>query len=559
MVRMFERHNVRKQREIGGCWKMCKLLNNGDMTELVTTVVPSCWESIRGFEDFRGRCKYIKKIRTSAADIRLNFKGVSHTADVFFDGKWVAHHYNAYTEFDVIIENVSEGEHILEVVADNSFSSDSTLHFANDYKSYGGITRPVVLEELCGAYIRFLHITPIKDETGWNAEISVEIDNINLDNNSLKTIVKIENEIVEFHNNEFHNNIAKKCIRFNDVNEWYPESPNLYVARAELYCDDKIIDDLNERFGFREVKVDGNKILLNDKQLYIKGFNRHEEYATLGCAVPENIMSADLDMIADMGANLVRTSHYPNDERFLDMCDERGVLVWEEAHARQIFADKMSNPNFVQQATNGIDEMILNHYNHPSIILWGALNECESYSEIGREAHAFHFKRIKELDKTRPTTTAANKFFKDICHDLPDVLSFNFYPKWYYEHDPVEFLDRVKKYAEELGAVNKPMLISEFGAAAIYGYRTLSEVKWSEERQAEIIGSLINTFKGIDYLSGMIIWQFCDGRIDSEMKEFTTRPKTQNNKGVVDIYRRPKMSYYTVRENFKKIENYFQD
>ena len=123
----------------------------------------------------------------------------------------------------------------------------------------------------------------------------------------------------------------------------------------------------------------------------------------------------------------------------------------------------------------------------------------------------------------------------------------------------MEFLDKVKEYAEGLGAVNKPMLISEFGAAAIYGYRSLSEVKWTEDRQAEILGSLIDIFKGIDYLSGMIIWQFCDGRVDSEMKEFTTRPKTQNNKGVVDIYRRPKMSYYTVREKYRKIGNYIED
>lgn len=559
MIRMFERHSIRKQRELGGCWKMYRMLNSGVTSDPVSALVPSCWESMRGFEDFRGRCKYVKKIRTTESEIRLNFKGISHTADVFFDGEAVAHHYNAYTEFDTVIENVVEGEHTIEVIADNRFSPDSTLHIPNDYKSYGGITRPVVLEELNGSYIRFLHITPVKSEQDWEAQISVEINNLNLQDDDLTVAVKIEDKVIEFDKNDFVGGIAKGNLCFDSVKEWSPESPSLYTARAELLYRGQVIDDMNERFGFREVKVDGNKILLNGKPLYIKGFNRHEEYATLGCSVPENVMSADLDMMKDMGANLVRTSHYPNDERFLDMCDERGILVWEEAHARQIFADKMSNPNFAKQAVDGIDEMILNHYNHPSIIIWGALNECESYSEIGREAHILHFNRIKELDKSRPTTTAANKYFKDICHDLPDILSFNFYPKWYYDHDPIEFLDKVKKYAEELGAVNKPMLISEFGAAAIYGYRSLSEVKWTEDRQAEIIGSLINTFHDIDYLSGMIIWQFCDGRVDSEMKEFTTRPKTQNNKGVVDIYRRPKMSYYTVREHFKKIGNYIDD
>ena len=161
MVRLFERHTVRKERELGGSWEMYKLSNNGERLERFYSVVPSCWESMRGFEDFRGRCKYIKKIRTSASEIRLNFKGVSHTADVYFDGVHVCHHYNAYTEFDSVIENVTAGEHTIEVIADNRFSPESTLHFANDYKSYGGITRPVVREELNGAYIRYLHITPI--------------------------------------------------------------------------------------------------------------------------------------------------------------------------------------------------------------------------------------------------------------------------------------------------------------------------------------------------------------------------------------------------------------
>ena len=199
----------------------------------------------------------------------------------------------------------------------------------------------MVLEELNGAYIRYLHITPIKSENGWDADISLEINNINLCHESISATVTVDDTTLEFHNSDFDGNISKKRVHFENVNEWAPENASLYIARAELFYKGQIIDDLSERFGFREVKVDGNRILLNGKPLYIKGFNRHEEFATLGCAVPENIMSADLDMVLDMGANLVRTSHYPNDERFLDMCDERGILVWEEAHARQIFADRM--------------------------------------------------------------------------------------------------------------------------------------------------------------------------------------------------------------------------
>ncbi len=561
MIRMYEAHENRKQIELGGIWKMQQLSEKDEVVATFSPVVPSCWESMRGLEDFRGHCRYIKKIKTQGGNLRLVFKGVSHTANVYFDGEHIAYHYNAYTPFDVVVPNVAAGEHEISVIADNRFTPDSTLHFPNDYRSYGGISRPVVLETLGDAYIRYLHITTKTAESGWDVDLELCVNNISALNDTLSAKVYIADKTVEFNNVSFIDGVFKATASLNvsGVDAWCPENAALYIARVELFNNGTVIDDLNERFGFREVKVEGTKILLNGKQIYIKGFNRHEDYGTIGCAIPENIMSSDLDIILATGANLVRTCHYPNDERFLDLCDERGVLVWEESHARQIYAPKMERPTYKEQSINCIDEMIINHYNHPSIIMWGILNECESYSEIGRESHKFQYERIKQLDKSRPTTAAANKFFKDICHDLPDILSFNIYPQWYYDHEPIEFIEKLRVYAKEQSHLDKPMIISEFGAAAIYGHRAFSHVKWSEDRQADILNSLINTFYGIDYLSGMIIWQFSDGRVDSEFHEFNMRPKMQNNKGVVDIYRRPKMSYYTVSNLYKKKGNYVED
>ena len=124
----------------------------------------------------------------------------------------------------------------------------------------------------------------------------------------------------------------------------------------------------------------------------------------------------------------IRDSHYPNDELFLDMCDERGIMVWEENHARGLGIDGMNNPNFDQQCENCIREMIGNHYNHPSIIIWGILNECASHTEEGREKYKKQYEQIQSMDKSRPTTSATCQHFKDICLDLPDIVSFNQYP-----------------------------------------------------------------------------------------------------------------------------------
>jgi beta-glucuronidase len=102
-----------------------------------------------------------------------------------------------------------------------------------------------------------------------------------------------------------------------------------------------------------------------------------------GNEFPLSLMIQDLDLMADMGANAVRTSHYPNDERFLDLCDERGIYVWEENHARGLSLEQMRNPNFIRQCADVNREMVEQHRNHPSIIIWGILNECASDTEEG--------------------------------------------------------------------------------------------------------------------------------------------------------------------------------
>lgn len=556
-MRMFERHSVRKQKDIGGTWQLQCLDSKGDVTGTYSVVVPSCFESIRGLEKYRGKGKYIKNINVNGGNIRLVFKGVSHTADIYLDGKHIAHHYNAYTPFDVVVTNIDEGEHTLEVIADSSFSQASALHFANDYRTFGGIIRPVEIEEIAEAYIKYIHITPTKNENGWRADIEAVIENISAEGGEFSVEFVLPNSKVRECKLDFENNNAtvRTSEMFEDVNEWSPENPALYIVKAKLKKDNKVIDDLYERFGFREIKIDGDKILLNGKPIYIKGYNRHEQYANLGSAVPENIMSFDLDLVQDSGANLVRTSHYPNDERFLDMCDERGILVWEESHSRQIHVPRMKNPNFKKQIEDCIEEMIVNHYNHPSIIMWGIMNEGESNSEFGRECYIHQFEQIKRLDKSRPTTTASNRHFKDLCYDLPDIISLNIYPLWYYNEEPYDYLARIRDYVNENGGKGKPVIISEFGAGGIYGYRDFNNLKWSEPHQVDVIERIVNELYKFDDLSGLILWQFADCRLDDEFEPLS-RPKCQNNKGVLDIYRRPKMAYFAISKLFGKKGNY---
>lgn len=116
---------------------------------------------------------------------------------------------------------------------------------------------------------------------------------------------------------------------------------------------------------------------------------------------------------------------------FLDLCDELGILVWEENHARGLSLEQMQNPRFEAQAEQVIREMIDAHYNHPSVYIRGILNECASDSEYGKTCYEKQFSLIRALDRSRPCSFASCKFKTDPCFGLCDVVSYNIYPLWY--------------------------------------------------------------------------------------------------------------------------------
>ena len=340
-------------------------------------------------------------------------------------------------------------------------------------------------------------------------------------------------------------------LSFSDVKTWSPETPVLYTAEARLERDGEAFDDLIDRFGFRKITIRDGRILLNGSPLRIRGLCRHEDHPHFGCALPYEAMMHDLLQIKDLGANSVRTAHYPNDERFLDLCDELGILVWEENHARGLSLEQMQNPNFERQAEEVTREMILDHYNHPSIYIWGILNECASDSEYGKECYRAQFEIIRSLDKTRPTSFASCKFKTDLCFGLPDVVSYNIYPKWYHDTPVKEYLNDLYTWVQdETDGRGKPFLVTEIGAGGLYGYRTPYASKWSEEYQQQTLEEQLTGVLSHPACSGVYIWQFSDIRISEEW--WGTRPRTMNNKGVVDEYRRPKLCYETVKRIFER-------
>lgn len=339
-------------------------------------------------------------------------------------------------------------------------------------------------------------------------------------------------------------------MAFEGVRAWSPAEPALYTADARLMKGEIAFDDLIDRFGFREVAVEGQKILLNGEPVRIRGVCRHEDHPQFGCALPFSAMAADLAIIRDLGANSVRTAHYPNDERFLDLCDEQGILVWEENHARGLSLEQMQNPNFERQAEQVTREMVEQHCNHPSVYIWGILNECASDSPFGKECYKKQFALIRSLDESRPRSFASCKFKTDICFGLPEVVSYNIYPQWYHETPAAEYLADLYGWVQtQTEGAGKPFMITEIGAGGIYGFRSAYGTKWSEENQAKTLREQLDAVLSFPDCVGVYIWQFCDIRVSEEW--WGGRPRTMNNKGVTDEYRRPKLCYQAVKEIYK--------
>ncbi len=550
MIRLFEQHVYRKQRELDGLWNV---RIEGKEYKLP---VPGCWEQHPDLMNHRGKATYIREVTVyDKHNVRLEFKGVSHTADVYWDDIKIAHHYNAYTAFEQVVKNVSTGKHTIRVEVDNSFSEESALHVPNDYYTYGGLIRPVVLEEIGDIYIKNMHFETHKTGDIWKVKISFTI--VNLSENDCSGMAEIELADRTLKKEFCVEGSKDIAISFSEevgsVLEWSSDSPNLYSLTAKLRdTSGKVIDDLIDRVGFREVSIKGREFRLNGKRVFLKGFNRHEDYGTLGCAVPVQVMSQDIDAFKDVGANAVRTCHYPNDERFLDMCDERGIMVWEENHARGLSLEKMENPNFDRQCSDCIQEMVTQHFNHPAIVIWGILNECASETDIGRAKYKSQYEQIKQLDTSRPTTSATCRHFTDICLDLPDVVSFNIYSGWYVDASVRQAHEKEMAWIDAAAGKEKPVIVSEFGAAALYGYRDHGHCKWSEERQADIISEHLNVYKEDERLTGAFVWQFSDCKVTEE-EWFPSRARCHNNKGVVDEYRRPKEAYYAIKDLFHRM------
>jgi len=534
--------------------------------------VPSSWnEQNPEWDQFTGVAWYQKdfyiqkELEGKLAWIR--FEGAGYKTRIWTNGNFVGEHEGAFTSFGYAIKELKFGGFNRIVVRIDNSPSIRNLPpalglnvSAFDFFHYGGIHRPVYLEFTDKCYVEDLTIYTSSD-----GSLKALIDNVceepvslkvSLASKDLNSII-YEETVSDVKSGRY---IYKK--KFSGIKPWSPEEPNLYNLIVELYLDGELKDSVYERIGFRSIKVKKGKIYVNDKPVFLKGFGRHEDYPVFGKNLPGPVLIRDFYLMKKMGANSFRTSHYPYSNMHLDMADEFGFLVILEPplcySGMERIADKksivklFSDREYLAKAKKVIAEMIKEHKNRPSVIMYSVMNEPQSdmpeIAEVIRELSAY----FNKLDPSRPTTFASNRSVKDLALGYVDVISLNFYRGWYSEWGDIDRgVEAMMVDLEEIHRrhPDKPIIITEFGADAVLGLHSEPPQMWSEEYQAEFIRKYVEALSRKDYIVGLHVWNFADFRTPQ-----TPWRTILNRKGVFTRDRQPKLSVAVLSSSFNKLE-----
>ena len=556
MLRLFERNKKRKTRLLDGVWKFkTDPENNGIKGEWFkglpenydNIVVPSCWNNEMDLYHYEGKAWYQTSFKIKAENINLVFHGFSGQIEIYLDGEQIGSHYGGFAGYNTFVEGVKPGEHQLVVSIDNTHDGLNTIPLSRvDWFHYGGLFRSVELMELNECWIKNYKIDYMLDQNLKNAELKLSVVLESFASTELKQLLNvfIDEEKVYSEKVEIDGKTAVNIdgLSVEDIKLWDIDDANLYNIRFELEEDD-IID----RIGFRKIEVKEKKLLLNNKEVEIKGINRHEDHPDWGFAIPFKLMKKDMDIIKKMGCNSIRGSHYPNAEIFLDYCDQEGIIFWEEIPMWGFPEEALENPLVLKRGLDMHEKMVARDYHHPSIIIWGMHNEIDTRTQAAYDLTEAFTEKVREMDSTRPLTYATHHPLEDLCYALVDIISINKYYGWYEEMEGWEpFLKDLKAKLKNEGYADKPIIMSEFGAGGIYGESTFEGPKWTENYQEKYLNITLNLFINDPDIIGTYIWQYCDIRTAPEME--MGRPRSFNNKGLVNEYRNPKLAYWAAKK-----------
>lgn len=516
-----------------------------------TMCVPGCFDALPKYYCRRGCAVYARNfvLEETWENGFLRIDGMGLRSRFYLDGQLIGSCALPYSAFELETGRLAAGPHRLVALADNDFDPEKMKLFrpGYDFYAFGGFYHGISLRlsrtanppdriRIRTADFRtgrielaflFKHETPAKFE----AKLAIDGEE--------ERIFTVSGGVLE--------------LTRQDLQLWAPETPCLHTLRASVAG-----ERLTETFGLREIRTEGNRILLNGKEIYLKGFNRHEAGALSGAATTEQEMLADLLHLKSLGANFIRGSHYPQAQVFLDLCDRLGILVWEESLGWGNPAEQMSDPEFIAAQVEQTRLMVHNSFNHPSVIIFAFLNENASGTDEGVALCRKLAETIRAEKSGRLVTFACSHIFDDRACAGMDIVSFNTYPGWITadcETDPeAAVAPHVRKIVDHflnLYGKTKPIIVSEMGCCGLYGQHDEAGAQWSEEFQAGYLAAVFDAVAASPEITGLTLWQFNDAKSYHRTgSSIRCKPLAQNLAGVYDIYRRPKLAAQTAARKF---------
>ncbi len=509
--------------------------------------LPHTWNDIDGQDGgndyYRGTCYYAKsldKMDLPEADrYYLEIRGANSSADVYLNGKHMAHHDGGYSTWRVDITDTIARENLFVIAVDNA-PNDRVYPQVADFTFYGGLYRDVNI--ICVSEAHFdldyygtpgIKVTPAINAGNADVEVEVFTTNTQMGHSVRYTVYdKEENVVATVTSNE-----TKVNLTIPEVHLWNGrKDPYLYCCEAELLDGETVLDSVCTRFGCRTFKVDSeNGFILNGEEYPLRGVSRHQDRWGFGNALLPEHHAEDIDLIMEVGATTIRLAHYQHDQYFYDLCDEKGLVIWAE-----IPYISQHMPNGRENTISQMKELVTQNYNHPSIVCWGLSNEITMKGDTDPdllENHRILNDLVHEMDKTRPTTVAAVSPcpIDSPYLQIPDLVSYNHYFGWYGGDTDMNgpWFDKFHQTHP-----NIPIGCSEYGCEAL-NWHTSNPIQgdYTEEYQAFYHEELIKQFFTRKYMWATHVWNMFDFGADARGEG---GENGQNHKGLMTIDRKYK-------------------
>ncbi len=540
------------------CWSF-----TGKDKTRVPVQLPHTWNNLDGQDGgndyYRGTCIYDCRVAKPAfaADeqVYLQFHGVNASAKVIFNGKTICERDGGYATFRMNVTELLQDENEIVVEVDNSVN-DRVYPQKADFTFYGGIYRDV----------EFLIVNEAHFDLDYFGSPGIQYTTEIVRDHAKVKVRTYKNKAAEgcmtfLTLRDAEGNVVamgegdESVLTVANVHLWDGlNNPYLYELKAELVQEAKVLDEITCNVGVRSFRFDPKDgFHLNGRPYPLHGVSRHQDYKGLGNAISKAEHERDMALIREVGANTIRLAHYQHDQYFYDLCDKAGMIVWAEI---PYISEHLANGN--DNTTSQMTELIVQNYNHPSIVVWGISNEItisgRKYKKQMLENHRRLNDLVHKMDPTRLTTLACFAMcihWNRVAH-ITDLVGWNLYLGWYV---PFLWLNDLWIGVWHLLYPKRMLCYSEYGAEGMPNLHSARPRRGdnTEEYQRKYHEFMLECFKRHPYMWGHYYWNMFDFAADARDQGGEAG---MNHKGMISFDRKVKKDVFYLYKAYWGSENF---